>query len=56
MKLTAPKQITWWIALIIAILGLFGQFGIVAALNPYALWLFLIAYALLAVATLIKGL
>ena len=56
MKLTAPKQITWWIALIIAILGLLGHFGIVATLAGYAFWLVLIAYAVLAVATLVKGL
>ena len=55
MKLTAPKQITWWIALIIAILGLLGHFGIVSAVASYAFWLVLIAYAVLAVATLTKG-
>src|SRR3970040_1508689 len=56
MKLTAPKQITWWIALIIAILGLLGELGIVSALAGFAFWLALIAFAVVAIATLVKGL
>jgi len=56
MKLTPPKVITWWIGLILGVLGLLGQAGIIAALNPYAFWLALVGLALLLLATLIKNL
>ena len=55
MKLTAPKQVTWWIALVVAVVGLLGQFGVLP-LAGFGFWLVLIAYALMAVATLITGL
>ena len=55
MKLTAPKQVTWWIALIIAVIGLLGQVNVLP-LGVFGFWLVLIAFALLAVATLITGL
>lgn len=56
MKLSAPKNITFYIALIIAVLGLLGKFGVLAFLAPYAFWLVLVAFVLLALATLLKGL
>ena len=56
MKLSAPKQITWFIALALAVLALIGQTGTVAALSPYSFWLALIAAALLLLATIVKGL
>jgi len=56
MKLSAPKQITWFIALALAIIALLGQTSIVAALSPYSFWLALIAAALLLLATIVKGL
>jgi hypothetical protein len=34
MKLTPPKVITWWIALILGVLALLGQFDTFAALSP----------------------
>ena len=55
MKLSEPKVVTFWIAVILALLGLIGQF-FVAALAPYAFWLVLIAFIVLAVANLVKGL
>ncbi len=56
MKLSAPKQITWFIALALAVIALLGQTGVVAALTPYSFWLALIAAALLLLATIVKGL
>jgi len=56
MKLSAPKQITYWIAVILAVLGLLAQFRVIAALAPYGFWLLLIGFALLAVANMTKGL
>ena len=56
MKLTPPKVITWWVALILGVLGLLGYWGQVAALKPYAFWLVLAGLVLMLVATLIKNL
>ncbi len=55
MKLTPPKNITWWIALGLGVLGLLGHFRTVAALSPYAFWLVAAGLALLLVACLTKG-
>ncbi len=56
MKLSAPKQATWFIALVLAVLGLLGYTKVIAALSPYSFWLALIAAALLLLATIVKGL
>lgn len=56
MRLSAPKNITWIIALILALLALLAETGVVAALSTYAFWLALIAAALLLLATLLRDL
>lgn len=56
MKLTPPKVITWWVAVILGVLGLLGHLGTVAALGPYAFWLVMAGLVLLVLATLIRGL
>jgi hypothetical protein len=55
MKLTPPKQITFWISLALMVLGLLGKLG-VAFLAPFAFWLVFVGGALLVVALLVKGL
>jgi len=54
MNLSEPKTITFWIAVVLFILGLAGQFA-VAALAPYAVWLFILAFIILALGNLIKN-
>jgi hypothetical protein len=56
MKLSEPKIITFWIAVAFAVLGVIGQLKIVAALTPYAFWLVLIGFVVLAAGNLVKGL
>ena len=56
MKLSPPKQITWFVALALAVLALLGQIGTIAVLSQYSFWLALIAAALLLLATIVKGL
>jgi hypothetical protein len=57
MKLTPPKVITWWIALILGVLGLLGFLDVIAGLGlPYAFWLVTAGLALLLVAALVKNL
>jgi hypothetical protein len=56
MRLSPPKQITWFIALALAVLALLGYTKTIAALTPYSFWLALIAAALLLIASIVKGL
>jgi hypothetical protein len=56
MRLSPPKQITWFIALALAVLALLGETKVIAGLTPYSFWLALIAAALLLLATIVRGL
>ncbi|MGB7335910.1 MAG: hypothetical protein WBD01_08990 [Salaquimonas sp.] len=55
MSLSAPKNIVFIIALIIAILGLLAGLGVFAIIPLSAFWLMTIAYAILAAGCLLKG-
>jgi len=54
MKLTPPKQITFWISLILGIAGVVLFF--IPGLFLYGFWVLFIGFALLTVALLVKGL
>ena len=56
MKLSPPKNITWFVALALAVLALLGHTGTIAALSTYAFWLALVAAALMLLATIVRGL
>lgn len=56
MKLTPPKAITFWISIVLGLLGLLSQIGILAVLPIAAFWLLFIGFVLLVLALLIKGL
>ena len=56
MKLSAPKNITWIIAVVLGVLGLLGTFVTIPVVSGAAFWFVFIAFAILAVATFIDGL
>ena len=56
MKLNAPKQLTWWIAIILGILGLIGFFVALPVISAYAFWFVFAGLVLLALGSFIKGL
>ena len=58
LKLSAPKQATWWIALGVGVLGILVRYRIlpVAALMPYAFLLVTAALLLLLFACVARGL
>ena len=57
MQLNAPKKITWWIAVVLGVLGLVGIFvPTLPILGAYAVWLVVIGFLLLALATLLPNL
>ncbi len=53
---SAPKNITWWIALVLAVLGIIGNFTNVPFLSTYSFWFVLASAVLLLLATRIKNL
>jgi hypothetical protein len=56
MKLSPPKNITWFVALALVVLALLGYAKTIAVLTKYDFWLALIAAALMLIATIVKGL
>ena len=56
MQMSAPKLITWWIALLIGVIGIIATFVTIPVLSGLAFWLVVIALALLLLATIIEGL
>jgi len=56
MDLNAPKVITWWIAVVLAVIGLIAQLVAIPVLSGLAFWIVLVAAVLLILATLLKGL
>ena len=55
LKLSAPTQIVWIIALILGIVGILGVLGVITALAAYAFWLVAAGWALLLIATVMRG-
>lgn len=55
MKLTPPKVITFWIAVILGLAGLLGQVGLLGFLAPYVFWLVFVGLIVLVLGLLVKG-
>jgi hypothetical protein len=58
MRLRSPRELTWWIALVLGVLGVLFHTGIVQlpGMGEFAFWAVVIALGLLLIATRIKGL
>ena len=56
MKLSAPKKSTWWLAVIVGVVGTIGLFTALPLVGANAKFLVLFGFVLLALATYIKGL
>lgn len=58
MKLTAPKEISWIIALVVGLVGILLHYRVVTVpqLAPYSFELLVTGFALLVMAPLFKGL
>jgi len=55
MKLTPPTKNVFYVSVVLAVLGLIAQFGVLGFLAPYAFWLVVVAYVLLALGNTMKG-
>ena len=58
IRLSAPKGVTWFLAVIVAGIGILMTLGFVSIplLAGYVFWMEVFAFALLALAALFKGL
>ncbi|MDZ7262861.1 MAG: hypothetical protein ONB05_12250 [candidate division KSB1 bacterium] len=58
MKMSAPKVLTWLIAVIVGVVGILLKLGLIkiALISGFAFWLVVIGFGLLVLGTLFKGL
>ena len=57
MKLTPPKMITFWIAVVLGVLGLIGKLApTTAVIGPNAFWFVFVGFVLLVLGLFVKGL
>ena len=56
MKFSAPKGITFLIAVILAALGVLASYGTIHLPSGYAFWLVVVGFVVLALGNLVKGL
>jgi len=55
MKLSRPKDITFWIAVILFAIGLLGSLLKIAPIAPYAFWFVVAGFIVLALGNMVKG-
>lgn len=55
MKLSEPKQITFWIAVILAVLGILAELLTIPGLSGFAFWLVVIGFIVLFLGNILKG-
>ncbi|MCL4529873.1 MAG: hypothetical protein M1282_10725 [Chloroflexi bacterium] len=55
MNLSEPKQITFWIAVIVAVVGVIAYLVTIPVLSGLAFWLVVIAFIILALGNLLEG-
>lgn len=56
MRLSAPKNLTWWIAVLLGVLGILATYISLPLISANAFWFVAIGFILLALGTLLKGL
>jgi hypothetical protein len=56
MKLTPPKVITFWIAVILGLLGFLGFVLTIPLISTYAFWFLFAGFVLLVLSLLVEGL
>ncbi len=55
MKLTPPTKNVYWIATVLAVLGLLGTFVSIPFVSVYAFWFVVVAFVLLWLGVSMKG-
>ena len=55
MRISAPKKVTFWVAVVLAVLGLLASLVTIPVLSGIAFWLVVIGFIILAAGNLIEG-
>ena len=55
LKLSAPSQIVWIIALILGVVGVIATFVVIPTISAFAFWLVAAGWAHLLIATAMRG-
>jgi hypothetical protein len=55
MNLSAPSQIVFWIAVVLAVLAILGMFVAIPVISAYAFWVAILAFVILAGGTLMRS-
>ena len=56
MKFSAPRMVTWWVAVVIGVLGILDHFMKLPLIGGFSAYLVVLAFLILAVATVVDGL
>jgi len=56
MNLSAPKQLTFWIAVAVAAIGVIASLVTIPVLSGFAFWLVVIGFLILAAGNVLEGL
>ena len=56
MNLSAPKNVTFWIAVVVAVVGLLASLVSIPVLSGLSFWLVVIGFVILALGNLLQGL
>ena len=56
MRLNPPKRITWWISVVLGVVGIVFSIVTVPVISPFAIWILAAGWLLLVLATYLTGL
>ncbi len=56
MNISAPKQVTFWVAVVVAVIGLIAHLVTIPVLSGLAFWLVVLGFVILALGNLMEGL
>lgn len=56
MQLSEPKQVTFIVAVVVALIGIVASFVTIPFLSGYAFWIVVLAFVILAAANMMEGL
>ena len=56
IKLSEPKVVTFWISILLVVLGILGSQKILPTFAPYAFWLVVAGFILLALGNMMRDL
>ena len=55
MKLNQPKQATFWVAVVLALLGLLGTIVTIPVVSGFAFWFAFVGFVVLALGNMLSG-